>query len=658
MQKRKSSHQQGRPPSPNNESQPLLPNHHFPSASSSSSSSSSATHDPTSAVYDPKDKKTKHSKTKCFYLTLVMALAVLSFGILAYMDYSGQLEFLRRPRYYLIENANVYTVDDKLPHATAFVVKHGYIVDVGTDASKLHFLHPNAKRINVNNATIVPGLIDSHAHLLNLGRSLLEVDVTGSLSTEQVRSILKQRLSSHPPCSDVAKLSGWVKGRGWDQNKWKGGKFPTTKDLDADPALAKVPIVLTRIDGHALWANAKAVELARKNFPKEWEMEGGEIVLDDQGNPTGVFIDDAMKIFSDTIPEESEEESMNALKTATSHMLEYGLTGLHDAGVSLADIELFKKAIDRNQFPIRNYAMIYCSDACKNLPPKLIPYDVRHHLTVQSVKFVSDGALGSWGAAMIEPYSDEPDKKGLLRISSENLQSWTWEVMSQGYQVNVHCIGDLANKITLDAFERNHARWDAIHGTNESRSIRNRIEHSQIMRLEDIPRFGKLGVIPSVQPTHATSDMSYVEKRLGIRAKGAYIWRTFLEDLPGVPHLPLGSDFPIEHVDPMKGIYSAVTRKWPDGNSPANTTDGWFPKEKLSRQQALKGFTLSAAYAAHQEDILGSITKGKLADFVVYDKNWLSEKDVSDQELLQIKPKTVVLGGFARFGRLRVGVRQ
>ncbi|KAJ3212526.1 hypothetical protein HDU67_003753 [Dinochytrium kinnereticum] len=325
-----------------------------------------------------------------------------------------------------------------------------------------------------------------------------------------------------------------------------------------------------------------------------------------------------------------------------------------------------------------------CYQTCDNLPPKLTPYDPHHHLTVRSVKLVMDGALGSWGAAMIEPYSDARDKVGLVRIPRERITGLVWEIMQQDYQVNVHCIGDLANKLVLDAFETNHQRWDEEHGKtgHGGRALRSRIEHAQIMRAEDVERFGRVGVLPSVQPTHggeeclegmtrntsfnpnaykpiprlsmtpqkATSDMSYAELRLGPRARNAYIWRSFLEG-QGVPHLPLGSDFPIEDVDPMKGVYSAVTRKFADGSSPHNDTDGWFPAEKLTRFQALRGFTLSAAYAAFQDDVLGSITQGKLADFVVYEKDWVSEEGgVTEGEILTMKPAAVFVGGVKRFG--------
>lgn len=306
-------------------------------------------------------------------------------------------------------------------------------------------------------------------------------------------------------------------------------------------------------------------------------------------------------------------------------------------------------------------AMIHClygdkSSPCNvddGLPNQLLGYG-DGLLTVRSVKLVMDGALGSFGAAMIQPYNDNPSSTGIMRIPPAQLEGLIWRIMKQNYQVNIHCIGDLANKLALDSFESIYQRWDEVHGLKDAgKSFRNRIEHAQILRQEDIERFGAIGIIPSVQPTHATSDMSYAEKRLGReRVKSSYIWRSFLNGV-GVPHLPLGSDFPIESVDPLKGIYAAVTRKNLNGSSPAGQNQGWFPNESLSRQQALKGFTLSAAYASHMELELGSISIGKYADFVVYDRDWISNGDIVDESgLLLVKPLATVVGGVVRFGSL------
>ncbi|KAJ3113941.1 hypothetical protein HDU96_002749 [Phlyctochytrium bullatum] len=624
----------------------------LPQASSSSKS------------YDPK-KKDRNSPAALLSLSrMVFFTAVASFTFLFMLEKKWikiPPLFARKGAtnaksiqdgYYVIENAVVHTVDDIQPFATGFVVKDGYFAEVGEGAS-LAQRHPGAIRVNLKNATVVPGMIDSHAHLMSLGYSLVQVQLQGSTSLDEIRQRLNSYLDAHP---DITPESGrWLLGRGWDQNRWGGSEapFPTTADLDVDPRLASIPILVTRVDGHAVWSNKKALTLAQEKFPPrdQWKTEGGEIVVDANGEPTGIFIDDAMTIPHSVAPPPNESQNVAALDAAVNHMLEHGLTGLHDAGVSMEEIALFKKAIDQNKFPIRNYAMILCLLTCENLPAQLTPYDENHHLTVRSVKLLMDGALGSWGAAMIEPYSDAPNKTGLLRIPKDRINDLIWEVMEQKYQVNVHCIGDLANKLVLDAFEVNHRRWEATHGRGSGRTLRSRIEHSQIMRVEDIPRFGEIGVLPSVQPTHATSDMGYAESRLGSRVKGAYIWRSFLEG-KGVPHLPLGSDFPIEHVSPLKGIYSAVTRKWPDGSSPHNTSDGWFANERLTRQQALRGFTISAAYASFQEHILGSISKGKLADFVIYEKNWLSEREVPDAEVQDLKPSAVVVGGQIRFGTL------
>ncbi|KAJ3167498.1 hypothetical protein HK101_011763 [Irineochytrium annulatum] len=328
-------------------------------------------------------------------------------------------------------------------------------------------------------------------------------------------------------------------------------------------------------------------------------------------------------------------------------MLSHGLTGLHDAGVELSDIELFKRAIDLGRLPVRNYAMIICPGGlCPQLPSEHIHHGPQSRLYVRSVKMVMDGALGSWGAAMIDPYTDAPDKTGLVRMPREQIAKLVGGVMDKGYQVNIHCIGDLANKLGLDAFEKAMARR-----RGGGKQLRPRIEHAQILRREDVPRFAKLGVIPSVQPTHCTSDMGYAVDRIGEeRAKGAYVWREFLDG--GVEHLALGSDFPIEKVDPMKGIYSAVTRKYEDGTNPGKGIDGWMPEQKLTRSQALRGFTLSAAYASFQEEKLGTLSPGKYADFVIFAKDWLNETTVPDLEILNMRPDVTVISGVAQFGRL------
>ncbi|KAI9361698.1 amidohydrolase family-domain-containing protein [Zopfochytrium polystomum] len=567
---------------------------------------------------------------------------------------------------FVMHNATVYTVDESPGSAAAansFVVADRRFVKVGENVHLLdEFRHCRA--IDARGQTIVPGITDSHGHLMHLGYSLISADLTGAQSPAECRERLIEYLDAHPEITPASNL--WIVGRGWDQTLWPTKEFPTSGDLDADRRLAAVPISLNRVDEHASWANKRAVELVRKHFPKsgKWEGVGGEIVVDpDTGEPTGVFIDDAMSILRAGIPPFTEAQSFEALRLATERMLRHGVVGMHDAGVPLEAIAFFKKAIDLGKFPIRNYAMIYCdagdpkNPCVAGLPPHLLGYG-DGKLTVRSVKLVTDGALGSWGAAMIEPYSDRPDKTGLMRIPKEEIEKLISTVVDQGYQANVHCIGDLANKLVLDSFEAIKSRWDSEQkpGRPEFRELRNRIEHAQLLRKIDIARFGRLGIIPSVQPTHATSDMSYAETRLGRQrvADGAYIWRSFLDRVVGVPHLPLSSDFPVEDLNPMPGVYAAVTRAFANGSSPAGPDRGWYTEECLSRYQSLRGFTLSAAYASFQDEEQGSIAAGKYADFVVYPKDWVREGagSLSARELREALPVATVVGGVVEYGSL------
>ncbi|KAI9338475.1 amidohydrolase family-domain-containing protein [Obelidium mucronatum] len=556
---------------------------------------------------------------------------------------------------YLILNATLYTLDPTSPDgADAFVVDAQGRFEVIGSTPTLSAKYWNLKQYNAHRKLIIPGLVDSHAHLLHAGVRSMQANLAKSKSVKDVVSRLVRFLNANPEFSDGGSSSGkWLQGHGWDQTLWPGSSFPTAADLDAHPRLKNIPIALVRIDGHAMWCNSLALALSSIPRDPNVPIPGGEVIRDPEtGLPTGVLIDNAMAFVSNAIPPLDLATKRKGVQIASKLMLEKGLTGLHDAGVSIDDISLFKSMIDDGQFFIRNYAMILCDLVCESLPQKIEDGYKNGLLTVKSVKLVMDGALGSWGAAMIDPYSDAPTKRGILKIPEQNVLGLIKSVISQSYQVNVHCIGDLANKLALDAFESiSNSRND---GGKWMKSLRNRIEHSQIMRVSDIKRFGSLGVIPSVQPTHATSDMSYAESRLGkSRLAGSYIWKSFLQDLP---HLPLGSDFPVENLDPMKGIYAATTRKWENGSSPAGEDQGWYPHERLTRLEALKGFTISAAYAAFQEDVLGSISAGKWADFVVYEDDWIKEEEdgghVGELDLLAVSPTVTVVGGVPRFGKL------
>ncbi|ORY36124.1 amidohydrolase 3 [Rhizoclosmatium globosum] len=456
---------------------------------------------------------------------------------------------------------------------------------------------------------------------------------------------------------DITPESGkWILGFGWDQTLWPGSEFPTASDLDSNPRLAAIPISLVRIDGHALWCNSLALQLSKASIPPaDVPTPGGQVIrFPSNSAPTGVFLDDAMSFIQSNIPPPSYEQRVQAVETASRLMLEKGLTGLHDAGVSLDDISLFKSLIEQNKFPIRSYAMILCSplSICTDtpLPP---PYTTSKSglLTVRAVKLVSDGALGSWGASLHSPYSDSPSKSGIQKISQEDLQKALTTTITQGYQPAIHAIGDRANAIALDTLESLHLHLHLhLHLTPPTTATPPNLT-SILLTPQDIPRFKSLGVIPSLQPTHTTSDMGFAVSRLGLhRAKtGAYRVRSLWP-------APFGSDFPIEGVDPMRGIYSATTRKWENGSSPDGEGVGWIDEERVSRREALDGFTKWAAWARFGEKEMGRVAVGMWADYVVYEEDWVKEEEegggIGEQDLLKVVPLATVVGGVVRFGKL------
>ncbi|KAI8821148.1 amidohydrolase family-domain-containing protein [Fimicolochytrium jonesii] len=569
------------------------------------------------------------------------SIATISF--LGWKTFSGASRNSHGRDYYLIHNARVYTVDRSLPNVDAFVVKDGRFVDVGL-SSELLDRHPSAARFDGQGKTIIPGLIDAHGHLLEQGLFMSRADVKNSTTLAQVRNSLLKYLDAHP---EIEKNGEWIFGSGWDQTLWSETNFafPKATDLDAPTRLQHIPICLYRVDYHAYWLNTAALALIQPHLPAPGTpIDGGEIVRDADGHLTGVFVDNAMGFVDAALPKPSEARLRDALRLATGEMVRFGLTGLHDAGVTPEGIDFLKRAADERLMPIRNYIMIRCEtpEYCGHLAPKFKNY--RDRLTVNSVKLFFDGALGSWGAAMIEPYADDSTKNGLMRMSSEQFRSLAYKWAKNGYQVNVHCIGDRANRIALDGFEAAFRNLSLT--ADEARERRMRIEHAQIIAPEDIERFAKLGIIPSMQPTHATSDMTYAETRLGpSRIRTAYAWKSLLKT--GTP-LALGSDFPIEGVNPLLGIYAAVTRLDVDGGSP-HGKGGWYPGERLTVDEALRGFTVDAARAAFQEGELGSITPGKKADFAVFDRDFVGGEP---SEILKARCLTTVVGGGVVYGQL------
>ncbi|KAF5391967.1 hypothetical protein D9757_003282 [Collybiopsis confluens] len=550
----------------------------------------------------------------------------------------------------------IYTVDETSPQVKCFSVKGDRISDTGTlqeiqarrsEAVGLLTRLFGSPKVTIidGNAIVVPGLTDAHAHIVENGFKM-QLELENCKSISEVLDQVKAYILSHPEVHNDP--SKWIEGFGWDQTRWSGSekRFPAAADLDADPLLKGRPIALRRVDGHAMWVSGRALGLTH-DLPEE--VEGGLIIRDSKGVPTGIFLDNAMALVP--VPAWTDEQMALFFDSTMKAALSYGLTSIHDADTTPAMIAFMKKQAEAGQILMRLYLMghLDSDEYWGSEIPRLINYGKHGRMTVRSIKLYTDGALGSWGAALLEPYSDKPDTTGIMRSTPKALANLVERFWKDGWQVNIHCIGDRANHIVLDIFE-GLIEGKSIGGTVKANVTewRPRIEHAQIMTMDDLQRMKRLCIIPSVQPTHATSDMWYAETRLGPnRIKGAYAYKTLLR---GSPHhvLPIGSDFPVEGVNPLLGFYAAVSRLSVDGTSP-HGEQGWYASEALSRAQALKGMTLDAAYASFSENELGSLTKGKKADFVVLDRDIMR---VPFKEILETKVLATVVDGKVAYGAL------
>lgn len=527
----------------------------------------------------------------------------------------------------LVSAKHIYTVEEKAPQAEAFAFDaRGSIVAVGGKA-ELQQRFPDATSLNFPEQTIVPGLIDAHGHLLNLGLLLHQVDLVGTDSVEQVLDRLKRRAKQLP-------AGAWLIGRGWDQNDWSNKQFPNSAMLDA--AFPDQPVWLERIDGHAGWANSAALAKINRKLSGTWQPDGGKIERDAQGAPTGILIDGAMALVDELLPPLDQARRQELLRLATQAAARAGLTGVHDAGTTLEVYRTLEAMASAEQLPIRVYAMADGQSLALNA---LCASGAMRHssdrLQMRAVKLYIDGALGSRGAALLAPYADDKNNSGLLFEQPEPFAGHVKAAMACGLQVNTHAIGDRGNRVVLDAYERALATLG-----DPARALRHRIEHAQILSVSDIPRFNQLGLIASMQPTHATSDMPWVRARIGaLRMRGAYVWQSLHKQNV---RLALGSDFPVESVNPWLGFYAAVARKDLKGMPKG----AWMPDERLTRAQALHGFTLGAAYAGFAEQHLGSLAVGKRADFVVLDRDIMS---ADESELPATQVIATYIDGVASF---------
>ncbi|TRM69760.1 amidohydrolase family-domain-containing protein [Schizophyllum amplum] len=543
------------------------------------------------------------------------------------------------------EGKNIYTVDQENSRVQCIVVDGAYVVDSGSLHEVTVRWHDTAARAATPSThaklpvrfippggIVIPGFTDAHAHILEYGAAQ-ELALEGSKTIQDAVALVRSFILANPVVQNDS--SKFVTGGGWDHTVW-AGKWPTAADLDSDPIIRGRPVVLQSKDCHALWVSSKALELMGDLPP---EVDGGIIVRDSAGNPTGLMLDNAQELVKQPPLTDEDLERRFSMTVAAAH--KYGVTAIHDAGLDPVSLRFFKSRAAKGRLPIRVYAMNLFDETREYWGDKMdkILGDGDGTLTARSVKIFADGALRTGGSALYEPYEDNPSTPGFMRIAPETLFDIIPRFLKDGWQTCVHAIGDRANGIVLDAFEA------ALEGANVT-ALRPRLEHAQMMAPVDMTRLGKLGVIASVQPTHAISDMWYAQDRLGPeRVKRLYAFRSLVDH---GARLALGTDAPVEDINPMTTFYASVTRLSPAGDSP-HGAEGWFPEQRLSRVEALRGMTIDAAYASFSEKSLGSLERGKLADFVVLNQDIMS---VNANELLATNVLATVVEGQAVYGAL------
>lgn len=519
----------------------------------------------------------------------------------------------------IIFNAKVYTVNDDFDVEESMAVRNGKVLEVGSSERILN-KYTALDKIDLDGNYVYPGFYDAHCHFYGYGRmKVSQADLTGTTSFDEVLTILIKHAKEYP--------AEWIRGRGWDQNDWEDTHFPDKKKLDE--LFPQTPVYLTRIDGHAALCNSKALKMA--GISTETKVNGGEIIMKD-GEPSGILIDNAMDLVYAVIPVPGDDEIIRSLKKAEEDCFSYGLTSVADAGLSYEVVQLIDGLHQSGDLKMRIYAML--SPEEKNFSEYVAkgPY-LTNYLTIRSIKLYADGALGSRGAKLIEPYHDRPETNGLLLQDPKYFKDVCMLAKQHGYQVNTHAIGDSANRMLLHIYgeflgEKNDLRW--------------RIEHAQVVDPEDFELFGRYNIVPSVQPTHATSDMYWADERLGPeRIKNAYAYHQLLNENGWIP---LGTDFPVEQVNPFLTFYAAIARKDISGY-PEN---GFQIENALSREDALRGMTIWAAKASFEEDIKGSLEPGKFADFIVLKEDLMI---IDPENIPSMEVQNTYLNGEAVFSR-------
>ncbi len=524
----------------------------------------------------------------------------------------------------IVRVGRIWTGDPENPRAEALAARGGKLVAVGAAGDVLRYQGPRTAMIERPGEFATPGLVDAHGHMISLGTSGEELDLRGSTSAEDAAGRVARRIAQ-----DVG--DGWITGRGWDQSRWPGGAFPDAATLDR--VAPGRPVYLRRVDGHAGWANSEAMRRAGLTAETA-EPPGGQILRDRDGRPTGVLIDAAANLIARVVPRPTPADLRRRILKAQDRALRAGLTGVHDAGLSHSEIEVYRDLDRQGALKIRVYGMAQPRVGRENpfLARAPEPGGPNSRFELRAIKLFADGALGSRGALLFEPYADASDARGLMLIDPKALEAIATQALRHGWQVCTHAIGDRGNALVLDAYAAARA------AVPEARDPRLRVEHAQVLRKADVARFAELGAIASMQPSHVGDDLRWAEQRLGpARAEGAYAWRWLLD--ARVP-LAFGSDFPVEELSPFEGLYTAVTRQDDAGQPPG----GWHPEQRINAEDALRGYTSGAAFAGFAEDRLGVLKVGMRADLTVIDRDLLT---VEPGEIRKARATVTIIDGEA-----------
>ncbi|MBL7832575.1 MAG: amidohydrolase [Cyclobacteriaceae bacterium] len=541
----------------------------------------------------------------------------------------------KKPADLVITGGTIYTLDDAQPIVEAVVVNADTIVFAGTAKAAEEWIGDNTNVIDLAGKTMIPGFIEGHGHFMGVGFNELDLDLSGVKSFDEI--VERVRIAA-----SKAKPGEWILGRGWHQDKWDSKPADMVKGYPSHAQLSAVspdnPVFLSHASGHMSLANAKAMEIAGVNqLSKEnlnkFSGEGGEIIRDANGNPTGLFNENAEDVIARFIPANDAERMGKAFDLATQTCLKNGITGFHDAGVGREVIDFYRIQYALGKLGVRMYVMVtgWDRDLVHEWMRKGPEIDPKSWLTIRSIKLNCDGALGSRGAWLLEPYTDRPDFYGMATLSMDTVLATSRKGLKAGFQVCSHAIGDRANREILDRYEM------AMNENPDVKDARFRIEHAQHLNPTDIPRFAKLGVIPAMQAIHMSSDRPWAIDRLGEKRikEGAYMWQSLLKSGAKIVN---GTDAPVEPVNPIPSFYASVSRMTLKGEPEG----GYEPEEKMTREQALRSYTLDAAYGAFEEKIKGSIEKGKLADFAILSKNIMT---VPEKEILNTEVVTTIVGG-------------